>query len=58
MHIFRAQNSLSENRASAGEQIVMASKAKSPDYVPTDDEEFMNSIMQEFFRQRNIFLDN
>jgi DnaK suppressor protein len=52
MHIFRAQNSLSENRASAGEQIVMASKAKSPDYVPTDDEEFMNSIMQEFFRQR------
>lgn len=30
----------------------MASKAKSPDYVPTDDEEFMNSIMQEFFRQR------
>jgi len=52
MHIFRAQNSVSENRASAGEQIVMASKAKSPDYVPTDDEEFMNSIMQEFFRQR------
>ena len=30
----------------------MASKAKSPDYVPTDDEEFMNSMMQEFFRQR------
>jgi DnaK suppressor protein len=52
MHIFRAQNNLSENRASAGEQIVMASKAKSPDYVPTDDEEFMNSMMQEFFRQR------
>jgi DnaK suppressor protein len=51
-HIFRAQNSLSEIRASAGEQIVMASKPQSPDYVPTDDEEFMNSMMQEFFRQR------
>ncbi|MBT5569902.1 MAG: RNA polymerase-binding protein DksA [Alphaproteobacteria bacterium] len=30
----------------------MASKPQSPDYVPTDDEEFMNSMMQEFFRQR------
>lgn len=52
MHIFRAENSLSKNWTSAEEQIVMASKAKSPDYVPTDDEEFMNSMMQEFFRQR------
>jgi DnaK suppressor protein len=30
----------------------MASNMLSPDYVPTDDEEFMNSMMQEFFRQR------
>lgn len=30
----------------------MASNMLSPDYTPSDDEEFMNPMMQEFFRQR------
>lgn len=30
----------------------MASNMLSPDYTPSDDEDFMNPIMQEFFRQR------
>lgn len=30
----------------------MASNMLPPDYVPSDDEDFMNPIMQEFFRQR------
>jgi DnaK suppressor protein len=32
----------------------MASNMISPDYVPSDDEDFMNPNMQEFFRQRLI----
>jgi len=30
----------------------MASNMLPPDYTPSDDEDFMNPIMQEFFRQR------
>lgn len=30
----------------------MASNMLPPDYTPSDDEEFMNPMMQEFFRQR------
>ncbi|MBO6783990.1 MAG: RNA polymerase-binding protein DksA [Alphaproteobacteria bacterium] len=30
----------------------MASNMLSPDYVPNDDEDFMNPMMEEFFRQR------
>jgi DnaK suppressor protein len=30
----------------------MSSNMLSPDYSPSDDEEFMNPMMQEFFRQR------
>ena len=30
---------------------VMASTMLPPDYTPSDDEEFMNAMMQEFFRQ-------
>jgi len=30
----------------------MASNMLPPDYIPSDDEDFMNPIMQEFFRQR------
>ncbi len=30
----------------------MASNMLSPDYTPNDDEDFMNPIMEEFFRQR------
>jgi DnaK suppressor protein len=32
----------------------MASTMLSPDYVPGEDEDFMNPMMQEFFRQRLI----
>jgi len=32
----------------------MASNMLSPDYKPDDDEEFMNPMMQEFFRQRLV----
>ena len=32
----------------------MASNMLSPDYVPNDDEEFMNPMMEEFFRQRLV----
>ena len=32
----------------------MASNMLSPDYKPEDDEEFMNPMMQEFFRQRLV----
>jgi DnaK suppressor protein len=31
---------------------VMSSNMLPPDYAPSDDEDFMNPIMQEFFRQR------
>ena len=37
-----------------GELNIMASNMISPDYVPSDDEDFMNPNMQEFFRQRLI----
>lgn len=36
----------------AGEENLMSSNMLSPDYTPTDKEDFMNSMMQEFFRQR------
>ena len=32
----------------------MSSNMLSPDYVPADNEDFMNPLMQEFFRQRLI----
>ncbi|MEK9707481.1 MAG: RNA polymerase-binding protein DksA [Alphaproteobacteria bacterium] len=32
----------------------MASNMLSPDYKPDDDEDFMNPMMQEFFRQRLV----
>jgi DnaK suppressor protein len=51
-HIFRAQNRLTIQISVAGEECRMSSNMLSPDYTPTDKEDFMNPMMEEFFRQR------
>jgi DnaK suppressor protein len=48
------QNQTIPKWSTYGELNIMASNMISPDYVPSDDEDFMNPNMQEFFRQRLI----
>ena len=48
------QNQTIRKWSTYGELNIMASNMISPDYVPSDDEDFMNPNMQEFFRQRLI----